>query len=456
MKQDVQKRRALGLLVPGLLVLGILTGTALAAEEPGGMRLPSLAPMLERVTPAVVNVATEGRVQLRQHPFFSDPIFRRFFGLPGQRMERKTQSLGSGVIVDAERGLILTNYHVIANATRIMVFLHDGRVLEAELAGVDPETDVAVLRVQDTELQALPLSASENLRVGDFVAAIGNPFGLGQSVTSGIVSGLGRSGLSLLGYEDFIQTDADINPGNSGGALVNLRGELVGINSAIYSRSGGSIGIGFAIPINLALQVMEQLLEYGEVRRADLGRDVGLLVQDIGPDLAAAFKLQNNRGVVVSRVFDDSPAERSGFRNGDVILSVNDRPVRSAAELHNQLGMTQVGREVRFQVLRDGAPRPLKLSLEIASRPQPQGHGVSTPLLRGLSLEELEQGGLRVVRVERGSPAWRSGMRPEDRLLSANREAVNDLQHLLRIVDGQESLLLQMQRGQRVFFLLLR
>ena len=457
----------------GFLFLALVAGLCFPGSLPGGWKVawadspppwtefsregkaPSLAPMLERVTPAVVNVATESQVQVRRHPFFSDPFFRRFFEFPERQPQRKTQSLGSGVIVDAERGLILTNNHVIAQATRITVALSDGRVLQAELAGSDPETDVAVLRVRAPDLQAMAVVDSEVLRVGDFVVAIGNPFGIGQSVTSGIVSGLGRSGLSLLGYEDFIQTDADINPGNSGGALVNLHGELIGINTAIYSRSGGSIGIGFAIPIHLALRVMEQLLEYGEVRRADLGRDVGLQVQDIGPDLAAAFKLRQGRGVVVSRVFQNSPAERAGFQSGDVILSVNERPVHSEAELRNQLGLAQVGQDASFQILREGQARSLQLSLQAVARPPAPERAVN-PLLRGLSLQEVEGGGLQVVRLEKASPAWNVGLRPGDRLLSVNRGLIQDLQGFLRAVDGQENLLLQVQRGSRVSFLLLR
>ena len=235
-----------------------------------GKEMPSLAPMLDGVTPAVVNIATEGRIKQKLNPLFADPRFRRYFNVPEQPAERKTSSLGSGVIVDAKRGLVLTNNHVIANAVQITVTLRDGRQLEAEVVGTDPETDVAVIKMPAENLVDIKPTDSDALRVGDFVVAIGNPFGLGQTVTSGIVSALGRSGLGIEGYEDFIQTDASINPGNSGGALVNLRGELVGINTAIFSQSGGNIGIGFAIPINLAMQITEQLLETGEVKRGFL------------------------------------------------------------------------------------------------------------------------------------------------------------------------------------------
>jgi serine protease Do/serine protease DegQ len=299
-----------------LLLSSTLTNAALP-QATQNQELPSLAPMLDNVTPAVVNIATEGRVQMKQNPLFNDPFFRRFFNVPrGQQpLERKTQSLGSGVIVDSERGLVLTNNHVIANAVEITVTLRDGRQLKAEVVGTDPETDVAVIKIPSENLVDIQPSDSDALRVGDFVVAIGNPFGLGQTVTSGIVSALSRSGLGIEGYEDFIQTDASINPGNSGGALVNLRGELVGINTAIFSQSGGNIGIGFAIPINLALQITEQLLEKGEVDRGF----IGIQAQDLNPDLAEAFGMKHQRGAIVNSVFPDSPAENAGLRPGDVI-----------------------------------------------------------------------------------------------------------------------------------------
>ena len=278
-------------------IISVAVMAALPANV-DGEKLPSLAPMLEEVTPTVVNIATEGRVLLRQNPLFSDPFFRRFFNVPDQPIERKTQSLGSGVIVDAKRGLVLTNNHVIANAIQITVSLNDGRTLEAELVGTDPETDVAVIKIPADNLTAIKISDSDKLRVGDYVVAIGNPFGLGQTVTSGIVSALARSGLGILDYENYIQTDASINPGNSGGALVNLRGELVAINDAIFSQSGGSIGIGFAIPINLALHVMEQLVETGHVQRGVLG----VQTQDLNPLLAEAFGLKQTKGAVSTHV----------------------------------------------------------------------------------------------------------------------------------------------------------
>ena len=286
-----------------------------------GKELPSLAPMLDDVTPAVVNIATEGRVKQRQSPLFSDPFFRHFFKIPDQPLERKTSSLGSGVIVDSKRGLVLTNNHVIANAIQITVTLRDGRQLDAEIVGADPETDIAELKMPTENLTALKTSDSDDLRVGDFVVAIGNPFGLGQTVTSGIISALSRSGLGIEEYEDFIQTDASINPGNSGGALVNLRGELVGINTAIFSQSGASHGIGFAIPINLALRIMEQILNTGEVKRGFLG----VSIQDISPELAEAFGLSKKNGALINKVLKDSPADKAGLLSGDIVISIDGK-----------------------------------------------------------------------------------------------------------------------------------
>jgi serine protease Do/serine protease DegQ len=258
---------------------------------------PTLAPMLKKVMPAVVNIVATSEVQMARNPLMEDPFFRHFFDMPQQPQRRSNSSIGSGVIVDAAKGLILTNDHVVANADSITVRLSDDREIEAELIGSDPETDIAVLKIKASKLQSLPIGDSQNLQVGDFVVAVGNPFGLRQTVTSGIVSGLGRSGLGKR-YEDFIQTDASINPGNSGGALIDLKGRLIGINTAILSRSGGNIGIGFAIPMQLASTVMAQILEHGEVQRGRLG----VVGQDLDKDLAKAFGLERTRGVVVAQV----------------------------------------------------------------------------------------------------------------------------------------------------------
>ena len=425
-----------------------------------GKELPSLAPMLEQVTPAVVNIATEGKVQVRLNPLFSDPFFRRFFNVPDQPIERKTQSLGSGVIVDAKRGLVLTNNHVIANALQITVTLSDGRQLEAELIGTDPQTDVAVVKIPAEDIVDIKIADSDELRVGDFVVAIGEPFGLGQTVTAGIVSALSRSGLGIEEYENFIQTDASINPGNSGGALVNLRGELVGINTAIFSQSGGNIGIGFAIPINLAMKITEQLLETGKVQRGFLG----ISAQDLTPVLAEAFGLEQNKGAVITSVDEDSPAGKAGLQPGDILLKINGRKVRHAGDVRNSFGLLTIGESVVFDILRAGKNKEISTIVTAAKEE------VSSPVainkrLEGVTVNELKEDhqyygkieGVHVVDVERGSPAWRSGLRQGDIITSVNRQPVKDVPIFLKLVNGKdEPLLFRILRGNAAAFIVIK
>src|SRR5262245_56608376 len=324
----------------------------------GDKPVPSLAPMLKRVTPAIVNIATKGTVQ-QENPLLNDPFFRRFFDVPNVPRERTFQSAGSGVIVDAKNGYIITNAHVIENATEITVTLLDNRSLTAKVVGKDPGSDVAVLQVKANNLAEIPIADSDKAEVGDFVVAIGNPFGLGHTVTSGIISALGRSGINPEGYEDFIQTDASINPGNSGGALVDLNGALVGINSAILSRSGGNIGIGFAIPSNMMKTVMEQLIKYGEVKRGVLGVNI----QTLTPDIAESMGLDNTQGALISQVLEGSAAEKAGLQAGDVVTSVNGRAVKDAAGLRNTIGLLSVGDSIELSVLRDGKPRKITATI---------------------------------------------------------------------------------------------
>src|SRR5579864_9495881 len=342
-----------------LLAIAALTPAALPAAMPpavGDTPVPTLAPMIKKVSPAVVNIATRGTIRERgaQNPLLDDPFFRRFFDVPpdtGPR-ERPFQSAGSGVIFDARSGYIVTNAHVVENATEITVTLQDGRDLKADVVGSDTPSDVAVLKVKPDGLSQIPLGDSSRAEVGDFVVAIGNPFGLQHTVTSGIISGLSRSGINPDGYEDFIQTDASINPGNSGGALVNLRGELIGINTAILSRSGGNMGIGFAIPVNMARSVMEQLVRYGAVHRGQLGVNMSTVT----PAIAHSLGLASAIGALVSQVVEGSPADKAGLRVGDVITSVNGQPVKSNSELRNAIGLMRVGDSMDIGLVRDGKP----------------------------------------------------------------------------------------------------
>ena len=347
-----------------------------------GQQLPSLAPMLERVTPAVVNIATRGKSRRRYElPLPRDPFFRRFFDVPSIERVQEVSSLGSGIIVDAGQGLILTNYHVIKDSYEINVTLTDGRTLRAEILGHDVDTDVAVIQISSENLIQVTMADSSALRVGDFVVAVGNPFGLGQTVTSGIVSALGRSGLGIESIEDFIQTDASINLGNSGGALVNLRGELVGINTAIFGAGNqGNIGIGFAIPVNLARDVMRQLIDYGEVRRGRLGAQG----QDMTPQLAQAFGIERNNGFIVTQIETGSPADKAGIRVGDVIVSANAKPIGSARDMHNLVGLQRLGQTIKLTLFRGGAEvtlpvliQPIEINRLDGERIHPQLAGAS-------------------------------------------------------------------------------
>ncbi|EGV20082.1 protease Do [Thiocapsa marina 5811] len=413
------------------------------ADQP----LPSLAPMLEQAVPAVVNISTVTRIEAAEHPLMRDPLFRRFFAIPPEHRHREENSLGSGTIVDAERGLVLTNHHVIAKASEIRVTLHDARTLVAELVGADPETDIAVLRIPAEELVALPVVNSDALRVGDFVVAIGNPFGLSQTVTSGIVSGLGRSGLGIEGYESFIQTDASINPGNSGGPLVNLRGELVGVNTAILAPGGGNIGIGFAIPANMARAIMAQLVEHGSVRRGLFG----VAIQDLTPELAAVLGIAGRDGAVVNAVEPDSAAAAAGLREGDVILALNGASVRGADDLRNRFGLLRVGARVELEISREGKTRRIKGTIADPYEAFVEGRRLA-PGLRGALLGELDRRSgipaLPVGTVEPGSPAWNAGLREGDRLLQVNGQRVASLRDVAEVLHQTGDILsLRVQRG---------
>ncbi|MEP7244967.1 MAG: DegQ family serine endoprotease [Gammaproteobacteria bacterium] len=448
---------ALVLLSPVLPVAAALP-TAVA-ETP----VPSLSPMIKRVSPGVVNISTHGTIKEKgqQNPLLDDPFFRRFFDVPpdlGPR-DRPFQSAGSGVIFDAKNGYIVTNAHVVENASEITVTLQDGHDLKAELVGSDSQSDVAVLKVKSTALVQIGLGDSAKVEVGDFCVAIGNPFGLQHTVTSGIISGLSRSGINPDGYEDFIQTDASINPGNSGGALVNLKGELIGINTAILSRSGGNIGIGFAIPVNMARTVMDQLIKFGAVKRGLLGVNI----YNVTPDIAQLYGLGDTQGALVSQVIDGSPADKAGIRTGDVITSVNGQNVKSNTELRNAIGLVRVGDKVEVGLLRDGKAR--RVTAVIADSGGDAAAKESTPKqsntihrgLEGASLADAPEGGGAIVRsIEAASPAASAGLRNNDVIIGVNRGKVTNLQQLRERAKGASTLVLEVRRGNTILLIPLR
>ncbi|ORU90527.1 MAG: serine endoprotease DegQ [Cycloclasticus sp. symbiont of Poecilosclerida sp. M] len=425
----------------------------------GEAPLPSLAPILDKATPAVVNIATKNSIQERENPLLRDPFFRRFFRIPNQPRKRSSQSLGSGVIIDAAKGYIITNHHVINKADEITVTLRDGRDFTAKVVGSDPESDVAVIQISAKNLVHLKIANSDRLRVGDFVVAIGNPFGLGQTVTSGIVSALGRTGLGIEGYEDFIQTDASINPGNSGGALINLRGELVGINTAIIAPSGGNVGIGFAIPSNMAISLKNQIVKFGEVNRGQLG----ITVQDLTKELSQAFKLPRKSGVVISQVQAGSSAEKAGLLAGDIVLTINGRTVKSSANLRNILGLLSVGDTAKLTTLRNGKSRTASLKISKKVIASVKGNRVHKKLtgakLSNLTTQDKQgfaKSGIKVTDIKTNSTAWIAGVRKGDIITMANRIRVKTLIDLINVTKGQKPLLLNIQRGNSAFFLLIR
>jgi serine protease Do/serine protease DegQ len=440
-----------------LLILGSTAWAALPAVV-DGQEVPSLAPLVERVAPAVVNIRVSQTVATRGSPF-GDDAFRRFFGFPDNPGgTREVASAGSGVIVDADNGYIITNHHVVENADVIQISTIDGEVFDAEIVGSDPATDIAIIKVDADGLVDMPIGDSESVRVGDFVLAIGNPFGLSHTVTSGIVSALGRTGISRDGYEDFIQTDASINPGNSGGALVNLRGELVGINSAIISRTGGNVGIGFAVPTEIANSIMRQILDFGEVRRGLLG----VSIAPVDPEVAKALNAAVTRGALITRVEPGSAAEEAGLKVDDIIVKVNEKDITNHADLRNTIGLMRSGDTVDIEYVRGDDRRSTSTAL---GQQQTVAATVGSEIHPGLIGAQFAEnaatsasgaGGVEVAAVEPGSPAAQRGLRAGDIVTQVNRRPVRSLEDLNEIAASNRILFLLVERGDRALMLQVR
>jgi Do/DeqQ family serine protease len=428
---------------------------------------PTFAPLLERVTPAVVNIAVVGPTAQAANPLLDDPFFRRFFEGPNAPTmpSQPRQSIGSGVIIDGGDGLVVTNHHVIQDADSIVVTLNDRREFTAELVGSDAGTDVALLRVPADGLAEVPLGDSGALAVGDYVLAIGNPFGLGQTATAGIVSAVGRSGVNIESYEDFIQTDASINPGNSGGALVGMDGRLVGVNTAILSGTGGNIGIGFAIPSDMVREVVAQLLEHGNVQR---GR-IGVAIQDVTPALADALELTTDRGALVTQVEPGSPADEAGIETGDVIVAVGSEPIDGSSDLRNAVGLVRAGESVVLTLNRNGERQSVTASVEAEDVGSAGAARAADPetisLLAGATLAELpsdhpaagQVSGVWVNAVAPGSAAARHGLRAGDIITAVNRTDVASVQELTAAVAAASPpVALRVQRNGQSLFLVVR
>jgi Do/DeqQ family serine protease len=426
------------------------TSQAMLRQAAPGLNsaMPSLAPIVAQTAAGVVNISTLTRGAENDNPMFADPFFRRFFGVPDRPQQREAQASGSGVIVDAAKGYVLTNHHVIKGATKVVVTLRDRREFTAKIVGSDPATDIALLQIPPEKLTAVRIGESDALLVGDYVLAIGNPFGVGQTVTSGIVSALGRAGLNIEGYEDFIQTDASINPGNSGGALINLRGELIGINTAIIGPSGGNVGIGFAVPTNMAMRVMDQLAKFGEVKRGGIGIAA---VGEVNQEIAKENKLPAIEGAVINTVIGGSPADKAGLKKGDVVTAVNGRPVRTGYDLRNQQALTPIGQPLDIVVTRDGRSRNVRVNVETPARAQglrpervnelPGTELASIP-------RELNRRGVYVLEVEKESEAYQIGLRENDLLLGVNGRYVNSPQDVRSLIrDASRFVVFTVVRG---------
>lgn len=452
MKQSI--RRSLTGITAALFVLTMVSAANAAIPFVSQDEIPSLAPMLEETTPAIVSIAVEGTQTSRQQV---PEMFRYFFGNPEQTpQERPFRGLGSGVIIDAKLGYVVTNNHVVDNADKILVKLTDGREFEAEKLGADAQSDIALLKINPDDLKEVKLANSDKLRVGDFVVAIGNPFGLSQTVTSGIVSALGRSGLNIGGYEDFIQTDAAINRGNSGGALVNLRGELVGINTAIFGPNGGNVGIGFAIPSNMMKNLIDQIVEFGEVRRGLLG----ILGNDVDAGLAEALNSPASKGAFVNEVTEDSAADKAGIQSGDIITAINGNDLDSFNELRAKIASFGAGAKVELTIIRNGKKQNIDVVLGAAENmttPAKEMH----PALEGATFaagtDRSGNAAVKVSDVAEGSPAASIGLRPNDIIVGVNRKRISSITELSENIEQANGVIaLNIQRGNSNLFVIIR
>lgn len=441
-----------------IILIGTQTHAVLPSVLADGKPFPSLAPMIKQVQSAVVNISTYSTQHHNYNPLLNDPFFRHFFNMPKRQFQEKPikrqQSAGSGVIIDAENGIVMTNFHVVKGSDEVQVALVDGRSFKAEVLGEDADLDIAILKIKADDLTEVKITDSNKLEVGDFVVAIGNPFGLGQTVTTGVVSALGRTGLGIEGYENFIQTDASINPGNSGGALVNLAGELVGINTAIIAPSGGNVGIGFAIPSNMASASMTQILQHGEVKRGQ----IGISIQDITPDLRKAFEFENGQGgVLVADVMEGSSAQEAGLKPGDVIIAIDGNNIQSTGQLRSQIAMKGIGEKVIIMVLREGDRKTMKVKV---AKPQSFANIDHTlhELLKGVQFDKDPKGqGVMVANIAASSSAAYSGLRSGDVIVAVNKRRVHDLDSLENALSrNKSSVLLQVNRHGSSLFMVLR
>ena len=436
-------------MILGIAIISLISYShaAIPKNEEGAL-ITSLAPLVKTVAPAVVNIRVSQTVKSRSP--YDNEMFRRYFGAPNTpNNSREVQSAGSGVIVDAKNGYILTNHHVVSGADKIQISLIDENTLDAEIIGSDPATDIAVLKVEAENLTDINIGDSDQVEVGDFVIAIGNPFGLGNTVTSGIVSALGRTGISSSGYEDFIQTDASINPGNSGGALVNMQGELVGINSAIISRSGGNVGIGFAVPSEIAQSIMSQLLDFGEVRRGLLG----VSIHTIDEENAEILGVESKSGAMITAIEPGSAAEEAGLRVEDIIIRVNDERISNARDLQNAIGLKGSGERVTIEFIRQSTKLETNAVLGQQKIARQIGSDIHPGLVGAQFSSSANKAGVEVTDVESGSPADQRGLEKGDLIVAVNRMRVENIQQLESIAQNNDILYLMFERENRTLIL---